>query len=553
MAETRVFIGNITFNDESSFDFKPSDIVVFTGANNSGKSQLLRDIKNHFVNKNIKSVITKAIIPNFVGEIKSLLDKCTLKKNGYYYLDNISVGRLDNLVSWWNCRDLSLLNSYFINHLSTENRLQAANPSPIFDAVEESPNNPIQKLYVDDNAEKELSNLFRKAFGVDFIVNRGAGSKITIHVGNVPIKEDNEDRVSVSYLKKLKALPMIQNQGDGMRSFLGILLEIFTSNHSMTLIDEPEAFLHPPQARLLGKMLAKSVSSEKQLFISTHSEDFLKGLLDAGNTNVKIIRINRDGNINHMNILRNEDIKKLWNDPILRYSNILSGLFHSKVVICESDTDCRFYQAVLNALHENDSTLPDILFTHCGGKQRLKTVVKALKSLNVKTIAIADIDILNDKNTFKEVIESFGMVWDDVESYWKTIYEYVRTQRAQLDTEEVKKTISGIFEEFNEPQLTNDIVDQIKKIIKMSSAWSKVKETGKNFLSGESYPAFGNLYKKCKANGLLIVPVGELECFYKPYSGHGVKWVNSVLENVDLRNDSELKDAHEFINEILSI
>ena len=78
MAETRVFIENITFNDENVFDFKPSDIVVFTGANNSGKSQLLRDIKNHFVNKNIKSVITKAITSNFVGDIKSLQDKCTL-------------------------------------------------------------------------------------------------------------------------------------------------------------------------------------------------------------------------------------------------------------------------------------------------------------------------------------------------------------------------------------------------------------------------------------------------------------------------------------------
>ena len=553
MAETRVFIENITFNDENVFDFKPSDIVVFTGANNSGKSQLLRDIKNHFAKKNIKSVITKSITSNFVGEIKSLQDKCTLKKNGYYYLDNIYVISLNNLAFWWNNKDLSSLNPYFINHLSTENRLQAANPSEIFDAVEEYPNNPIQKLYVDDNAEKELSDLFRKAFGLDFIVNRGAGSKITIHVGDIPMKEDNEDRVSVSYLKKLKDLPMIQNQGDGMRSFLGILLETFTSNHSITLIDEPEAFLHPPQARLLGKMLAKSISSEKQYFISTHSEDFLKGLLDAGNTNIKIIRINREGNINHMNILNNEDIKILWNDPILRYSNILSGLFHSKVVICESDTDCRFYQAVLNSLRENDSTAPDILFTHCGGKQRLKTVVKALKSLNVKTVAIADIDILNDKNTFQEVVESVGMVWNEVESNWKTIYEYVRTQRAQLDTEEVKKAISEVFKDFKEPQLTNDIVDKLRKIIKMSSAWSKVKETGKNFLSGESYTAFGSLYEKCKANGLLIVPVGELECFYKPFSGHGVKWVNTVLENVDLKNDPELYDAHKFVNEILSI
>ena len=82
-----------------------------------------------------------------------------------------------------------------------------------------------------------------------------------------------------------------------------------------------------------------------------------------------------------MKILGNDEIKSIWEDPILRYSNILSGLFHDKVVVCEADTDCLFYQSVLNALHDElEDNIPDILFTHCGGKQRLKVVIRALKS-----------------------------------------------------------------------------------------------------------------------------------------------------------------------------
>ena len=338
-----------------------------------------------------------------------------------------------------------------------------------------------------------------------------------------------------------------------MRSFTGILLDAFTSDYDITLIDEPEAFLHPPQARLLGKMLAKNTPSNRQVFISTHSEDFLKGLLDADNENVKIIRINREGNINHMSILNNDDIKNLWQDPILRYSNVLSGLFHSKVVVCESDTDCRFYQAILTAINDDDSISPDILFTHCGGKQRLKTVIKALKALNVKTVAITDIDVLNDKKIFQEIIETSGEVWDNVETQWKIISEYVKSQRAQLDTEEVKSEIETIFKTFNEPQLTAEITNKIKKVIKMSSAWSKVKETGKAFFSGDAYKAFSELYDRCKSYGILIVPVGELECFYKPDANHGTKWVNNVLEYVDLKNDAELDSARSFVREILVI
>lgn len=56
--------------------------------------------------------------------------------------------------------------------------------------------------------------------------------------------------------------------------------------------------------------------------------------------NVTVIRTDRMDSINKMSILQNVKIKKLWGNPLLRYSNILSGLFHEKVVVCESDYGC---------------------------------------------------------------------------------------------------------------------------------------------------------------------------------------------------------------------
>lgn len=552
MKDVNIYVDEISFNDGSSLTLGHSDIVVFTGANNSGKSQVLRDIKSYFVKKEATRIVASDIKSWFGGDIQKLTNKC-INKNGYYYLQDIHIGRKENLVNQWNNKNLSSIHSLFINYLSTEDRLNKANPVNSFNTLLEVPKHPIQQLYIDDEQEQNLSNLFHQAFGTEIIVNRGAGSQIPIHMGSKPTIEEGEDRVSRSYLQKLCQLPLIQSQGDGMRSFTGILLDAFTSDYDITLIDEPEAFLHPPQARLLGKMLAKNTPKERQIFISTHSEEFLKGLLDANNENVKIIRINRDGNINHMSVLNNDDIKNLWQDPILRYSNILSGLFHSKVVVCESDTDCRFYQAILSAINDGDSISPDILFTHCGGKQRLKTVIKALKSLNVKTVTVTDIDVLNDKNTFQEIIEASGEVWGNVETRWKIITEYVKSQRAQLDTAEVKSEIDAIFATFNEPQLTAEITNKIKKVIKQSSAWSKVKETGKTFFSGDAYKTFGELYDICKSYGILIVPVGELECFYKPDANHGTKWVNNVLESVDIKNDAKLDSARNFVREMILI
>lgn len=45
MANANVFIQEITFNDETVLPLNTGSIVIFTGTNNSGKSQALKDIE----------------------------------------------------------------------------------------------------------------------------------------------------------------------------------------------------------------------------------------------------------------------------------------------------------------------------------------------------------------------------------------------------------------------------------------------------------------------------------------------------------------------------
>ncbi|GHT22417.1 hypothetical protein AGMMS49953_01200 [Endomicrobiia bacterium] len=548
-----VFVKSITFNDEHTFEFNRSDTVVFTGTNNSGKSQVLKEIYNSFHSKDAYALpkIVIKVDNNFLGGIDLLISNAKRNIKGECLIGNLYLNE-HYIRSWWNTRRLNAICEYFINYLNTEKRLSSSNSPDSFDSINMPPQHPIQYLYVDDEKEKELSRYFYCAFNMNLIVDRGAGNIIPLFVGNSPEFNEGEDRVSKSYRERLIQLPKLQEQGDGMRSFAGILLDTFTSQHSITLIDEPEAFLHPPQARLLGKMLAETPNN-RQLFVSTHSEDFIKGLLNANNENVKIIRINRDKNINKMSILKNDDIKLLWNDSILRYSNILSGLFHSKVVICESDNDCRFYQAIMDTLdnEDNKKISSDILFTHCGGKQRLKTVTKALKALNVKIVTIADIDVLDDKNTLQSITDSLNIDWGTINSSWNIINNYVKPQKSELNGDNIKKEIREIVDIIPDgcsfPQKS---ANEIKKVLKSSTAWLKIKETGKAFFKGKGYNAFNEIDNICKRKGLFIVPVGELEQFYKVSASHGSKWLNEVLET-DLKNSNELKAAREFVDEII--
>ena len=77
-----------------------------------------------------------------------------------------------------------------------------------------------------------------------------------------------------------------------------------------------------------------------------------------------------------------------------------------------------------------------------------------------------------------------------------------------------------------------------------------MKEVGKSFFSGGAYSDISGLMKKCREKGLFIVPVGELECYYKPAAKkHGTAWVNTVLA-LDLASEPELEEARKFVKEI---
>ena len=517
----QVFLKNITFNDDTKLPLNYNSVIVFTGANNSGKSQVLRDVETGLDKSNsFPTIVIKNIEYDFLGKIDETTffrEHFNVNQQGFYEVFESGMAfNISDLQSFWENRTLySGLHLLFIKRLSTERRLTSSNALQRNDNPER---NPIYKLNQSESLAQKLSEYFHQAFGSDLVVNRNDMRTIPLHTGQAPDKTAFTIAEQDEYYSQVNELPKLQDQGDGMRSFASILLDTFTSEYSITLIDEPEAFLHPPQARLLGKMLANKNPNDRQLLISTHSEDFLQGLLDANSENVTVIRINRDSNINRMSVLQNDKIKKLWSNPILRYSNILSGLFHEKVVVCESDYDCLFYQAIIDAMYEHKNEIaPDILFTHCGGKTRIKDVVIALKAVNVPVAAICDFDLLNSSNIFKPITAAFGIDWNvTLSADMKIIY----------DSMNAKNSVAN-------------------------NAWDQIKKVGKSGFTGNEPAAYEKVETACKSIGLFVVPVGEMECFDKTVNKEKKEWVYHVLENYDLATEAKLEEARKFVQEIV--
>ncbi len=346
-----------------------------------------------------------------------------------------------------------------------------------------------------DVNEEKLCRYVKQAFGEDLILNWGAGKKLPLHIGTKPKFDEKEDRVSSSYIKKLLTVPLAHEQGDGIKSFIGCLLSTVILDKPITLLDEPEAFLHPPQARLLGTLLANEHGA-KQLIIATHSGDVLRGILDTNIQNLTVIRISREGKKNTPSKLEPNDIKEFWNDTLLRHSNILDGLFHESVVICESDADCRFYSALLSSIHEkensaNDSPTkkPDTLFIPAGGCARISKISTALNKIKVKTFAIIDFDALQNRDELKKLYKNFGGDWNDIKEDYDTVKNKIDSLEPPVTFEEICSNIEKILSDIRSTQsATKKHQQQINNFIRAAKGWSKAKVVGLDVLSSDRLP-----------------------------------------------------------------
>lgn len=548
---------SLTFSDGTKVELEKNDIVVFVGPNNAGKSAALKEIEEYVGKSANRRVITKADIckTGSASELRDFIQSKSIEKRGRSvnysgYRFNVADQHIEH---FWQT-DLTQLRSFFCLRLKTETRITDSDPAPSFKVLSQPPSHPIHILYKDTATEKRISSYFRKAFGKDLVVFKAGGSEIPLLVGNNVALKKGEDRTTSSYAERLVAATYeLQLQGDGMRSFASVVLQTLAYDlPSVLLLDEPEAFLHPPQAKLLGEFLGRERPSHSQMFVATHSPDVLFGLLSAAPDNLRVIRLERNGDVNKAVELQKSQAKAIANDPVMRYSHVMSGIFHERVVICESDGDCLFYQAILGQLSGDERSAPDVLFLHAGGKHRMAMLAESLRALGVSVDVIADVDILNERQAFERLVGTLGGEWSKIEPLWKPLKSAIEKRKPWLDAAGVKAGIeAALARVVNATEFPEHVRSEIENVLKKSSPWSAIKEAGDQAIpAGQAAQQMQSLRKLCEKVGLWIVPVGEIEGFCKSIGGHGPKWVQAVMENKDLKTAPELEGARNFITQV---
>lgn len=544
-----VSIAEIAFSGGKAIQLNSKDKVVLVGPNNSGKSETLREIVAILgSHSNYKGKVISQIQLAKIGSSDDL--RRFFEKHGQY-IENDHYRykgwqiHSNNLQAWSHQTYLpGGLATGFIKNVSANNRLAICDNQRSI-GPDDQPTTPQHILYQDDRLMQKISTLFRQAFGKDIMFNFRGGAILPIHVGEKP-NSRLIDRVSDSYTDQVRKNPELATQGDGMKSYAGILFEAVVSDLDITLIDEPEAFLHPPQMRRLGETLSSEVNG--QLVVATHSSDIMRGFLEGTKGNVRILRIRREGNANMVCEASADVIQELWERPELRYSNALEGVFHEQTIICEDDSDCRLINAVADHLAVNsDHQWLDTAYVPTGGKHGASKVASVLRKIGIPTKAVFDLDFLSDKQLVKTTVEAFGGDWTDIEDDWSRLDSAIRKGNKPKSNEEIKSTIQTILDNSGEGALPRG---EIKEAMKQSAEWYAAKSNGINGIPrGDARKYFKSVSDALENIGIYLVPVGEIENFCGEIGSHGPKYVTKLLTEVPL-DDIRLSELRSFVERV---
>ncbi|WP_341927876.1 AAA family ATPase [Nocardioides psychrotolerans] len=541
-------ISSFELGDGSTVSPPAVGVTVVVGPNNAGKSTLLREIHTH-LNSEYHSQpfwrLVKSLSLEVAGTPADVV--AWLAAHNRYSADaeggfrslggaNVSTSWLRQVMStsWAQAGPTGRLGStlapFLVQYANTDSRLEQSKAAPARNDAREPATHPVHVLADDRVRLHQASGIASQVFGEALWLD-DYSAQHRLRVGELLADAPRRDEIDAAYRDELLSLPELAQQGDGMRSFFGLLLPLLAASFPIVLVDEPEAFLHPPQAAALGRQLGRlSVENELQVVIATHDRHLLTGLLES-KTPLTIVRVDRFSQGTGARQIDPIELTQIWDEPALRYSNALDGLFHRLVVLVEGDRDARFYAASLDVANEiGEVNLPvsEVLFVPCGGKGGMAKIAKALRGLGVPVVAVPDIDLLSVEAETRKLVEALGGDWTDFESDFAAATARISKDASALQVCE----LAAVLGDDPTAPLTKELRRSVERVLKTAgSGWNQVKAGGVSALgAGGVGAAAARLLDALDVLGLVVVRVGELESFAPDLDvSKGSNWVPAAL------------------------
>ena len=588
-------VQTVTLND--GFVVQPGKLTVLVGPNNSGKSRLLKEISAFTTRPQQTSGIVVSSVdvnyPKTLAELRDAYDvERHLDQNGNWMFRALapdlsqefqtSAGVWPSAYENPFTQSVDQLSPYFaeqfgramVAFLTTESRLQLVREGPSPSHFRQS-STLLQTLYNSGSgATRIVSTQVKKTFAKEVTLDFTVPQQLLLRVGDSFKDMPDDPRDARPLMEQYERL---DDQGDGIRSFVGIIVALLTLKRGLFLIDEPEAFLHPPQAFRVGALIADQTDKSRQIILSTHSADVLRGILSR-TRDVNIIRIDRVGNVNSFKHLEPTRLNEIVNDPLLTSARVLDGLFYSAAVVVEADSDARFYHAA--SLKRSPGL--DLHFVNADNKQTVPKILRLYQDMGVRAGGVVDFDVLSDRAELEKSLQTLGFDETELLSLLEgqrdialAVKELPAGERLAAVSEKlvtVSKSVDQVItrsfattedEQRAKDSLLRQLESRFRELAEMTKAWKPLKEAGRTALPPEAQAAFDRVWAACAEKGFFINPTGELESMMTeysiPYSTDKKRWITLALPLVpnievdDVKNPWKfLKSVHEYLQTTLT-
>jgi len=331
----------------------------------------------------------------------------------------------------------------------------------------------------------------------------------------------------------------ITEKGTGIQSAVIIALfslycNKFHTTSSLLITEEPEVFLHPQARRIISAELNNYLNdkSQRQLIISTHSPEFLKGV-DPDN----IIRVFKsiDNNFSQIaqiksknNIEISQEIKRfLWSNN--------TEIFFSDGVIMVEGGENYLLPSVIDRLKGVKQYLDyqNISLARVNGKGNFLTYIKMLDAFKIKWLLIGDLDCYKDELlkilTYlksHEIIKTFTKIkelMDVPKVNVKGIVERIKGIQTNLDAQK----LHDVFDKFNTGTIDADDEDLVAIIKYMESKYIK-SDLRSEILKAISEEDFKVFQQSLHNSNIFIWSYGDLETYYTKLA-KGIKGSKDIM------------------------
>ena len=532
---------------DSSIAF--SNVTLVTGPNNSGKSTFLKNLSyliddNNRGNEQLHVVRELEVSkPEGLSDLTSTYPSCRVhERHGLLHTDSgISSDFLSSRSASTHPQHLSRLPLVFGCHLygylKSDTRLRLLEPVGTYENQAKS---ILHLLYqARQLGELELSALVREAFNRDVRLDYST-SKYKLRIGADLTDAPVDPRDQLEFFKQV---PELSDQGDGVRAFLSVISAVILGQRDVFLIDEPELFLHPPQAYRLGRFIGQRAQLGPQFVVSTHSEDFIRGVLLEHGQGTSMLRLSReDSDDAQISPISMDQIRPFIEDPLLSSANIIQSLFHPKVVLVEGDSDVQFWNLAFRRKYPEK----DVYFVSVGGKGAVVDAFRKLRDIGVNAIALLDADVLNNLDLLKKALADDQAI---------SVIEPLQTQLEQIckasSPQEKNTKLQELLQEVSQnlDSLTFKYFDKKYNQFKDDGKpWQKVKQHGVNaFDEVDKKSTFTELVNHLKSFHIVVNQTGELESILVDcgvdYSTDKPEWLSKALRSLNSLDTTGSKEV----------